>query len=135
MPRMARRVVCGLEDVIAIFCATSALVRVDFPALGRPIRLINPARCSEFAATITYAPGFRDAARSPHLSGLQLWTTTPQLCAHPHHARGSVNRVRPPARGLGALKVACVAPRYARLPSTDHWFVHVDQVAGLSQAP
>ncbi len=36
MPRMARRVVCGLDDVIATFSPTSALVSVDLPTLGRP---------------------------------------------------------------------------------------------------
>ena len=33
---MARRVVCGLAEVMAIFSPTSALVSVDLPAFGRP---------------------------------------------------------------------------------------------------
>ena len=43
-PRMVCRVVCGFFDVIAIFCPTSALVRVDFPAFGRPTNEANPLR-------------------------------------------------------------------------------------------
>src|SRR5690606_16951236 len=46
MPRIARRVVCGLVEVIATFSPTSALVRVDLPTLGRPTRATNPARCT-----------------------------------------------------------------------------------------
>ena len=38
MPRMLRRVVCGLSEVMAIFCPRILLRRVDLPALGRPIR-------------------------------------------------------------------------------------------------
>jgi hypothetical protein len=43
MPRMARRVVCGFELVIATFSPTSALVSVDLPTLGRPTKDTNPA--------------------------------------------------------------------------------------------
>ena len=38
MPRTTVRVVCGLSEVITIFEPTSALVRVDLPALGRPTK-------------------------------------------------------------------------------------------------
>src|SRR3954453_21056019 len=44
MPRMVCRVVCGLDDVMATFWPTRALVRVDLPAFGRPTRQANPAR-------------------------------------------------------------------------------------------
>jgi hypothetical protein len=44
MPRTTVRVVCGLSEVITIFCPTTALVRVDFPALGRPTKQANPLR-------------------------------------------------------------------------------------------
>src|SRR5690625_4338988 len=47
MPRIARRVVCGLVEVIATFSPTRALVRVDLPTLGRPTRATNPERCTE----------------------------------------------------------------------------------------
>ena len=46
MPRMARRVVCGFELVIATFSPTSAFVRVDLPTFGRPTIETNPARYS-----------------------------------------------------------------------------------------
>jgi hypothetical protein len=44
MPRMARRVVCGFELVIATFSPTSALVSVDLPTFGRPTKETKPAR-------------------------------------------------------------------------------------------
>jgi hypothetical protein len=44
MPRMMCRVVCGLVDVMAIFCPTMALVSVDLPAFGRPTKHAKPAR-------------------------------------------------------------------------------------------
>ena len=44
MPRTTVRVVCGLEEVIATFWPTSALVSVDLPALGRPTKQANPLR-------------------------------------------------------------------------------------------
>src|SRR5450830_720817 len=43
MPRMARRVVCGLDDVMATFSPTSALVSVDLPTFGRPTNDTKPA--------------------------------------------------------------------------------------------
>src|SRR5919205_702012 len=43
IPRMVCRVVCGLAEVMATFLPTSALVRVDLPALGRPTSTENPA--------------------------------------------------------------------------------------------
>ena len=41
---MMCRVVCGLLEVIAIFCPMIALVRVDLPAFGRPTKHAKPAR-------------------------------------------------------------------------------------------
>src|SRR5215204_1584539 len=46
MPRMARRVVCGFELVIATFSPTRAFVSVDLPTFGRPTIETNPARYS-----------------------------------------------------------------------------------------
>src|SRR6478609_2163664 len=46
MPRIARRVVCGLSEVIATFSPTSAFVSVDLPTLGRPTKVTNPDRPS-----------------------------------------------------------------------------------------
>ena len=36
------RVVCGLRDVIAIFCPIRRFISVDFPTLGRPISVTKP---------------------------------------------------------------------------------------------
>ena len=44
MPRMARRVVCGLAEVIATLVPTRAFVSVDLPTFGRPTKQANPAR-------------------------------------------------------------------------------------------
>jgi hypothetical protein len=41
---MTCRVVCGLFEVIAIFCPMIALVSVLLPAFGRPTKHTNPAR-------------------------------------------------------------------------------------------
>src|SRR5215207_2234292 len=46
MPRMARRVVCGFELVIATFSPTRAFMSVDLPTFGRPTNETNPARYS-----------------------------------------------------------------------------------------
>ena len=42
MPRMACRVVCGLDEAMAILLPTSALVSVDLPAFGRPTKQAKP---------------------------------------------------------------------------------------------
>src|SRR6516225_3690937 len=44
IPWMRLRVVCGFRVTIATFSPTSALSRVDFPALGRPMIETNPER-------------------------------------------------------------------------------------------
>ena len=44
MPRIARRVVCGLSLVIATFSPTSAFVSVDLPTFGRPTNVTKPER-------------------------------------------------------------------------------------------
>ena len=44
MPRLACRVVCGRDDVIAIFDPIRALVSVDLPAFGRPTKQAKPDR-------------------------------------------------------------------------------------------
>ena len=46
IPRMAWRVVLGCGEVIAILLPTSALMRVDFPVLGRPTIATKPERNS-----------------------------------------------------------------------------------------
>ena len=45
IPRTECRVVCGRLEVIATFVPTSALVRVDLPAFGRPTKHAKPERC------------------------------------------------------------------------------------------
>ena len=42
MPISRARVVCALGLTIATFCPTSALTRVDLPALGAPITATKP---------------------------------------------------------------------------------------------
>ena len=44
MPRIVRRVVCGLLLVIATLVPTSAFISVDLPTLGRPMKQANPDR-------------------------------------------------------------------------------------------
>src|SRR5881296_1754796 len=39
---MRWRVVCGFSETMEIFCPTRALSSVDFPELGRPMRVIIP---------------------------------------------------------------------------------------------
>jgi hypothetical protein len=61
MPLIVCRVVCGFEEVMATFWPTMALVRVDFPALGRPTRQAKPARYPEpgppaYASVMTLPP-------------------------------------------------------------------------------
>src|SRR5690625_7024981 len=76
IPRMVRRVVWGLDEVMAIFWPTSAFVSVDLPALGRPIKQMKPARCSADGS------GFPDGSgvtRAPWrwvdcFGRCQLWT-------------------------------------------------------------
>ena len=43
-PRIACRVVCGLDEAMAILLPTSALINVDLPALGRPTKQAKPER-------------------------------------------------------------------------------------------
>src|SRR5262247_4075324 len=45
MPRMRVRVVCGFDETAAICSPTSALSKVDLPALGRPMRAAKPDLC------------------------------------------------------------------------------------------
>src|SRR5947209_18592620 len=42
MPKMRRRVVCGLSETIATLPPHSALTSVDFPTFGRPATATKP---------------------------------------------------------------------------------------------
>src|SRR6188508_152800 len=42
MPKIRRRVVCGLSETIATLPPASALTSVDFPTFGRPATAANP---------------------------------------------------------------------------------------------
>ena len=44
MPRISRRVVCGLSDTIATLSPTIAFTSVDLPAFGRPASATKPER-------------------------------------------------------------------------------------------
>ena len=46
-PRIARRVVCGLSETIAILRPTIALTSVDLPTFGRPASATKPARVTQ----------------------------------------------------------------------------------------
>ena len=61
MPRIACRVVCGRDDVIAIFDPISALVSVDLPAFGRPTKQAKPERnpASGHSVKVTAGPAGR----------------------------------------------------------------------------
>jgi hypothetical protein len=41
-------VVCGLLDVMAIFCPISWFINVDFPTFGLPINVTKPALLDGF---------------------------------------------------------------------------------------
>src|SRR5690606_10688734 len=45
IPMIWCRVVCALGVMIDIFSPTNAFIKVDFPALGFPMILTNPALC------------------------------------------------------------------------------------------
>src|ERR687893_565680 len=62
MPRISRRVVCGLSDTIATLPPTMRLTSVDFPALGRPARATKPERVT---ASPSPRPGARASRRRP----------------------------------------------------------------------
>src|SRR6185437_6933329 len=47
MPRMSDRVVWTLRETMVTFEPTNALINVDLPALGAPIRATKPQRASE----------------------------------------------------------------------------------------
>ena len=64
MPRIARRVVCGLSLVMATFSPTSAFVSVDFPTLGRPTNVTKPQWIAP-----SPVPSDVDMAQSPFFGG------------------------------------------------------------------
>ena len=51
MPRISRRVVCGLSDTIATLPPTIRLTSVDLPALGRPASATKPERVTARSST------------------------------------------------------------------------------------
>ncbi len=65
MPRMVCRVVCGLLEVMATFCPTSALVSVDLPALGRPTRHAKPATGSPSCSRCVAHPARSSISGAP----------------------------------------------------------------------
>src|SRR5581483_975390 len=46
MPRITRRVVCGLSETIVTLAPTYKFNSVDLPTLGRPTMAQKPARCA-----------------------------------------------------------------------------------------
>src|SRR5215831_16429656 len=55
MPSTGPRVVCALWVTMATFAPTSALVSVDLPQLGAPIRATKPQRVSVMTKSLPYA--------------------------------------------------------------------------------
>src|SRR5699024_1060168 len=92
MPRIARRVVCGLVDVIATFSPTRALVSVDLPTLGRPTRATKPERC-----TARRLPSPAVAAGA--CPGASLVDLAPLLVPCGASARGVISRGHGPPPG------------------------------------
>src|ERR1019366_6652057 len=85
-PWMDVRVVCGLSATMATFWPTRALIKVDFPAFGRPMMETNPDLNSglgsvfnsvfiealfieQLFGTCRYGLGRRAARRRPVLRG------------------------------------------------------------------
>ena len=102
MPRTACRVVCGLDEAIAILLPTRALVRVDLPALGRPTKQANPERngCpsdagSSARAVSSTAQGSSDRSQRDHgphgPEPSTRQTTTPVPGRSPSTARSSAD--------------------------------------------
>ena len=67
MPRITRRVVCGLLLVIATFVPTSAFMSVDLPTFGLPAKQAKPAEnpsparaCPGCASTLVILPYLAD---------------------------------------------------------------------------
>ncbi len=44
MPKIGKRVVCGLDEVMLIFCPIKVLSKVDLPTLGQPTIATVPQR-------------------------------------------------------------------------------------------
>src|SRR5215813_2780511 len=72
MPWMRVRVVCGFDETAAICSPTSALSKVDLPALGRPMRAAKPDLyfSTELTLKNKVAPGLRRRRRSFNGVGL-----------------------------------------------------------------
>src|SRR5262249_42903359 len=54
MPRIRARVVCTLRETIETFSPTSALISVDSPTLGAPIRATKPQRVAAAAVSSAF---------------------------------------------------------------------------------
>src|SRR5262245_5391444 len=73
IPRILKRVVCGLFETAAIFSPTSRLSKVDLPALGRPMRATYPAR--KVLDELTFDSTGIWALALPQHSAVSLWLT------------------------------------------------------------
>ena len=91
IPRIARRVVCGLSETIATFAPTSAFTSVDLPTFGRPATATKPGRVGSSPREVTLASAVEDLRlQREHLAAVGL-----VVVARP----GAGRRGRPPPRG------------------------------------
>src|SRR5690606_29419645 len=76
MPRTVWRVVWGRPEVIATFSPTSAFVRVDLPAFGRPTTHANPDRNPSGQPDAGTSPASASASAGSSLSSGNLMPTS-----------------------------------------------------------
>ena len=78
MPRIACRVVCGRDEVIAILDPISALVSVDLPAFGRPTKHANPDRKSSGTSGKVIGPSGLVRGKRRYGSGFRARAAKPR---------------------------------------------------------
>src|SRR6185437_9647201 len=112
IPRIARRVVCGLSLVIATLVPTRAFVRVDLPVLGRPTKQPNPernARCVAGSVVISKVSHCSSTAFSTH-SRIGLAARAPgKWSVENSFGAGRYRRGMPTTTTLLAFTAAAVA--------------------------
>src|ERR687888_2330129 len=105
MPKIRRRVVCGLSETIATLPPQSALTSVDFPTFGRP-------------ATAT-KPLFTSAA-SPNRSRAGL--ATARRCTNSPAGQNRLERTRSQLERIGEQLLGPSRDHLARGARVDHVF-------------
>src|SRR6476469_1469509 len=108
-PRIARRVVCGLSETIAILPPTMLLTSVDLPTFGRPASATNPERlmCS--------FPCEELALEREHLAVVGLVIHARQVQGPVDDGLAEVRRVRRADHDVAELARDAVAQRLVRV--------------------